>query len=64
LLSAPPYDLRVFSSSIVKLLKDKKLRAFMGKAGKAHVEKNFLVTRLMIDWLDLMRHSFVRESEE
>jgi trehalose synthase len=51
-----PYDLRGFSNSIVKLLKDDKLRASMGKAGKAHVEKNFLVTMLMIDWLDLMSY--------
>jgi hypothetical protein len=26
----------------------------MGKAGKEHVKKNFLITRLMLDWLHLM----------
>jgi len=35
-------------------LKDEKLRAIMGKAGKEHVKKNFLITRLMLDWLYLM----------
>jgi len=49
-----PRDLNGFSSSIIKLLKDEKLRANMGKAGKEHVKKNFLITRLMLDWLRLM----------
>jgi trehalose synthase len=49
-----PYDLRGFSDSVLKLMKDEKLRASMGKAGKEHVKKNFLITRLMLDWLYLM----------
>jgi trehalose synthase len=49
-----PHDLNGFSKSIIKLLKDEKLRATMGKAGKEHVKKNFLITRLMLDWLHLM----------
>jgi trehalose synthase len=49
-----PHDLRGFSESVLKLLKDEKLRAAMGKAGKEHVKKNFLITRLMLDWLYLM----------
>jgi len=49
-----PHDLNGFSSSIIKLLKDENLRATMGKAGKEHVKKNFLITRLMLDWLYLM----------
>jgi trehalose synthase len=49
-----PRDLNGFSNSIIKLLKDEKLRATMGKAGKEHVKKNFLITRLMLDWLYLM----------
>jgi trehalose synthase len=51
-----PHDLNGFSSSIIKLLKDEKLRAAMGKAGKEHVKKNFLITRLMLDWLHLMNN--------
>jgi trehalose synthase len=50
-----PYDLRGFSESVIKLLKDEKLRATMGKAGKEHVRNNFLITRLMLDWLYLMK---------
>ncbi len=49
-----PYDFKGFSDSVIKLLKDEKLRATMGKAGKEHVTKNFLITRLMLDWLYLM----------
>jgi trehalose synthase len=49
-----PQDLKGFSGSIIKLLKDEKLRAAMGKAGREHVKKNFLITRLMLNWLDLM----------
>lgn len=49
-----PHDLQGFSDSIIKLLKDKKLRTSMGNAGKEHVKKNFLITRLMLDWLHLM----------
>jgi trehalose synthase len=49
-----PRDFKGFSESIIKLLNDEKLRASMGKAGKEHVKKNFLITRLMLDWLDLM----------
>ena len=49
-----PHDLNGFSSSIIKLLKDENLRVTMGKAGREHVKKNFLMTRLMLDWLHLM----------
>ena len=40
-LSISPYDSRGFSNSIVKLIKDKKLLASMGKAIKSYVEKYF-----------------------
>jgi trehalose synthase len=49
-----PHDLKGFSDSVIKLLKDEKLRGKMGKTGKEHVKKNFLITRLMLDWLYLM----------
>jgi trehalose synthase len=48
-----PNDLNGFRDSIVKLLKDEKLREELGKNGQEHVKKNFLITRLMSDWLDL-----------
>ena len=49
-----PHDLNGFTGSVIKLLKDEKLRVEMGKVGKEHVKKNFLITRLMLDWLYLM----------
>ena len=49
-----PHDLKGFSDSVIKLLKDEKLRDTLGRAGKEHVTKNFLITRLMLDWLHLM----------
>jgi trehalose synthase len=48
-----PGDARCFSESVLKLLGDQKLREELGKNGKEHVKKNFLITRLMADWLDL-----------
>jgi trehalose synthase len=49
-----PYNLKGFSDSVIKLLKDEKLRMTLGNAGKEHVKKNFLITRLMLDWIKLM----------
>lgn len=59
-----PRDLDGFSSSIIKLLKDEKLRATMGKAGKEHVKKNFLITRLMLDWLYLMNKVLTEQTNK
>lgn len=48
-----PSDTQGFCNSIVKLLKDKKLRDKLGKNGQEHVKKNFLITKLASDWIDL-----------
>jgi len=48
-----PKDFEGFVRSIIKLLKDKKLREKLGKNGKEHITNNFLITRLMLDWFDL-----------
>lgn len=48
-----PYDYDGFAKSIVKLLKDENLRRQMGNKGKEFVKKNFLITRLMLDWLNV-----------
>jgi trehalose synthase len=40
---------------IVKLLKDSKLREEMGKHGMEHVKKNFLITRHLIDYINLLK---------
>jgi trehalose synthase len=58
-----PHDLKGFSDSIIKLLKDDELRATMGKAGKEHVTRNFLITRLMLDWLYLMNKVLSEQSK-
>jgi trehalose synthase len=49
-----PHNLKGFSETVIKLLKDEKLRVTLGNAGKEHVKKNFLITRLMLDWIKLM----------
>ncbi len=48
-----PKDEDCFVERIVTLLKDADLRDRMGRKGKDHVRKNFLITRLMSDYLDL-----------
>lgn len=48
-----PKDYKGFSKSILTLLADKKLRESFGEKGREHVKKNFLMTRLLGDWLDL-----------
>jgi trehalose synthase len=48
-----PADYFGFSASILKLLKDENLRLQLGKNGREHVRKNFLITQLMLQWLTL-----------
>ncbi len=48
-----PRDIKSFSQSIIKILQDEELRNELGKNGKEHITKNFLITRLITDWLNL-----------
>lgn len=48
-----PNETKCFSRSVLKILRDDKLREELGKNGKEHVKSNFLITRLMLDWLTL-----------
>ena len=48
-----PTDNDAFAEKIVTLLNDRDLREHMGRKGKEHVKDNFLITRLMSDYLDL-----------
>lgn len=48
-----PNDIEGFSQSIVKILKSSHLRKEMGENGREFIKKNFLITRLMLDWLNL-----------
>jgi len=51
-----PKDIKGFAKSLIRLLKDKKLRDELGKRGQEHTKKNFLITRLMLDWLSLFEY--------
>ncbi len=48
-----PKDYGGFSKSIIKIIKDPSLRVQLGRNGCEHVKKNFLITRLIDDWLTL-----------
>lgn len=49
-----PYDYDGFADRIVELLKNKNLCKEIGKKGKEHIRNNFLITRLMDDYLNLL----------
>lgn len=57
----PPKDYEGHSESIVKILKDKKLERRLGKHGKEYITKNFLITRLMLDWLKMFEEYLVKK---
>jgi trehalose synthase len=48
-----PNDTKGFAESILRLISDEKLRDELGENGHEHITKNFLITRLMLDWIDL-----------
>lgn len=50
-----PTDNEAFAEKIVTLLDDRDLRERMGQKGKEHVRENFLITRLISDYLDLFK---------
>lgn len=50
-----PRDTDGFTKRIIQILKDKELAIGIGKEGKESVRKNFLITRLLIQHLDLLR---------
>jgi trehalose synthase len=47
-------DKKGFAEKIMLLLKDRQLAEEMGKKGKEVVRENFLITRILSDWLDLL----------
>ena len=49
-----PHNKKQCADRIIKLLKDPGLSEEMGKSAKENVRKNFLTTRLMVDYLDLI----------
>ena len=57
-----PKDIRGFVKSVLRLLDDEKLRKEFGMKGKEHIKNNFLITRLMLDWLDLFERYLIHRS--
>ena len=47
-------DKKGFAERIIQLLKNPELAEQMGKKGKEIVRKNFLITRIISDYLDLL----------
>lgn len=56
-----PGETAMFSKSVVKLLDDEKLRLEFGRNGRQHVTENFLITRLMSDWLALYKERLLKK---
>ena len=50
-----PHDIKTCAKKVIHLLKDPDLSRKMGKKGKEFVRKNFLITRLLQDYLKLLR---------
>lgn len=48
-----PNDLQGFADKIIQLLTDADLRKKFGANGIAHINNNFLITRLLADWINL-----------
>jgi len=49
-----PNDAKQSSQRIIQLLQDRKLAERIGKNGKRTVEEKFLITRLILDYLDML----------
>ncbi|MDD3480936.1 MAG: glycosyltransferase [Patescibacteria group bacterium] len=48
-----PNETKKLAKYLVKLGESEELRKKMGQNGKEHVVKNFLITRLMLDWMEI-----------
>jgi trehalose synthase len=49
-----PKDYQTMSERALRILGDPNLGATLGAAGREHVRKRFLMTRLLLDWLKLL----------
>jgi trehalose synthase len=49
-----PDDTDNFAKKVIEIIKDKELAHGLGKNGREHVRNNFLITRLIIQHLDLL----------
>lgn len=50
-----PGDYECFAKRIVRLMEDGSLRKEIGQNGKEHVKNNFLITRLMLEWIQQIK---------
>jgi trehalose synthase len=49
-----PRDYAAISERVIRILRDPELGRELGEAGREHVRENFLITRLLSDWLRLI----------
>ncbi|MBC7361208.1 MAG: glycosyltransferase [Candidatus Aminicenantes bacterium] len=49
-----PNDIPGFAKKVITLLKEPKLAQELGSNGRVHVKKNFLITRSLLDYLEVM----------
>jgi len=49
-----PRDYQAMAERVLELLGNEALRARLGEAGREHVRKNFLMPRLLLDWLRVL----------
>lgn len=57
-----PDDYDGFAKRIVKIIEDEDLAAKVGKKAKEHVRSNFLITRVMLDWIQQIK-SIIRATK-
>ena len=50
-----PTDYDDFAEKIVKIIEDQCLGKELGQNGKHHVQNNFLITRLMLEWIQQVK---------
>jgi trehalose synthase len=55
-------SVKVCAEKTIKILKDKKLEKSMGKIGKEYVRKNFLLTRHLLDYIEILKYAFNNKS--
>lgn len=49
-----PHDIEGCAKKVIQILKDPELGIELGRNGREHVRKNFLITRLILDYLNVL----------
>jgi trehalose synthase len=49
-----PHDIQGCADRVVELLCNPDLAREMGRKGRKHIHDNFLITRLLVDWMDIL----------